>query len=169
MTDRLLSLRHANGGEHGFEKLPEDPHRRAVVNLDDGSDVAYRDVRRFGTWLVLEDDELDDYLAARLGEEPLGAALTTRQLAQRLAGRRDRFDAGGRRRRDADEQIAAQPPAAHRSADGGFGTERRARAAARGRVRQRIGGIGRRRAGAGGKLDEGTSAGDGRDRDGKQK
>ena len=35
-----------------------DPHRRAVVRLDDGSDVAYRDVRRFGTWLVLEADEL---------------------------------------------------------------------------------------------------------------
>src|SRR5581483_4581416 len=33
--------------------LPEDAHRRAVVKLDDGSDVAYRDVRRFGTWLVL--------------------------------------------------------------------------------------------------------------------
>ena len=27
--------------------------------LDDGSQVAYRDVRRFGTWLVLERDQLD--------------------------------------------------------------------------------------------------------------
>ena len=27
-------------------------HRRAVVKLDDGSDVVYRDVRRFGTWLL---------------------------------------------------------------------------------------------------------------------
>jgi formamidopyrimidine-DNA glycosylase len=71
---------------HG--ELPVDPHRRAVVRLDDGSDVAYRDVRRFGTWLVLEDYELDEYLATRLGEEPLGARFTTRQLAQRLAARR---------------------------------------------------------------------------------
>jgi len=69
-------------------ELPEDSHRRAVVTLDDEADVAYRDVRRFGTWLVLEEDELDDYLAARLGEEPLGTAFTTKQLAQRLAGRR---------------------------------------------------------------------------------
>jgi len=69
-------------------ELSEDPHRRAVVTLDDGTDVAYRDVRRFGTWLVLEEGELDDYLAARLGEEPLGAAFTTGQLARRLAGRR---------------------------------------------------------------------------------
>ena len=30
--------------------LEADPYRRAVVRLDDGSDVVYRDVRRFGTW-----------------------------------------------------------------------------------------------------------------------
>jgi len=69
-------------------ELPEDPHRRAVVRLDDGSDVAYRDVRRFGTWLVIEEDELGDYLGSRLGEEPLGTTFTTKQLASRLAGRR---------------------------------------------------------------------------------
>src|SRR5579871_73128 len=33
------SLRHAPAGS-----LPDDPYRRAVVRLDDGSDVAYRDV-----------------------------------------------------------------------------------------------------------------------------
>lgn len=69
-------------------ELPEDPHRRAVVRLEDGPDVAYRDVRRFGTWLVLEEDELDEYLTSRLGEEPLGLRFTTAQLARRLAGRR---------------------------------------------------------------------------------
>ncbi len=71
---------------HG--ELPADAHRRAVVRLDDASDVAYRDVRRFGTWLVLEEYELDEYLQARLGEEPLGTRFTTRRLADRLAGRR---------------------------------------------------------------------------------
>ena len=69
-------------------ELPADPHRRAVVRVDDGPDVAYRDVRRFGTWLVLEDNELAEYLGARLGEEPLEGGFTTRQLAHRLAGRR---------------------------------------------------------------------------------
>lgn len=69
-------------------KLPEDPHRRAVIRLDNGSDVAYRDVRRFGTWLLIEEDELGDYLGARLGEEPLGTMFTTKQLESRLAGRR---------------------------------------------------------------------------------
>jgi formamidopyrimidine-DNA glycosylase len=77
------SLRHAARGE-----LPDDPHRRAVVTLDDGSDVAYRDVRRFGTWLVLEPGELDDYLATRLGHEPLGGDFTARELGRRVAGRR---------------------------------------------------------------------------------
>jgi formamidopyrimidine-DNA glycosylase len=77
------SLRHAPGGT-----LEDDPHRRAVVRLDDGSDVAYRDVRRFGTWLLLEPDELPAYLAERLGAEPLERAFTARVLAKRLEGRR---------------------------------------------------------------------------------
>ena len=77
------SLRHARRG-----KLPDDPHRRAVVRLDDGSDVAYRDVRRFSTWLVLEPGELDEYLAARLGHEPLGTDFTPKELGSQLAGRR---------------------------------------------------------------------------------
>ena len=73
---------HQNGG------LEEDPHRRAVVKLDDGSDVTYRDVRRFGTWLLLEPGEETAYLAKRLGEEPLGERFTTDVLAARLADRR---------------------------------------------------------------------------------
>lgn len=76
------SLRHAPAGT-----LADDPHRRAVVRLDDGSDVAYRDVRRFGTWLALGPGELEPYLAQRLGPEPLGR-LTARGLAARLESRR---------------------------------------------------------------------------------
>src|SRR3954453_3102974 len=44
MTGQLL---HRNGGA----PPADDRHRRAVVRLDDGSDVIYRDMRRFGTWL----------------------------------------------------------------------------------------------------------------------
>src|SRR5262245_48128225 len=64
------------------------PHTRAVVKLDDGSDVVYRDVRRFGTWLLVEPGGLDPYLGTRLGGEPIGRAFTTRSLASRLAGRK---------------------------------------------------------------------------------
>jgi len=77
------SLRHARGGS-----LADDPYRRAVVRLDDGSDVAYRDVRRFGTWLLLEPDEIEPYLARRLGAEPLARGFTAKRLAERLTGRR---------------------------------------------------------------------------------
>ncbi|HET7555504.1 MAG TPA: bifunctional DNA-formamidopyrimidine glycosylase/DNA-(apurinic or apyrimidinic site) lyase [Gaiellaceae bacterium] len=65
-----------------------DPYRRATVGLDDGSQVVYRDVRRFGTWLLAEPDEVEPYLDARLGREPLAQAFTTRRLADALQGRR---------------------------------------------------------------------------------
>jgi formamidopyrimidine-DNA glycosylase len=94
-SDRVLlihlrmtgSLRYTNAG-HTSTGLADDPYRRAVVRLDDGSDVAYRDVRRFGTWLVLEPGQLDPYLASRLGDEPLDALFTAARLGERLAGRR---------------------------------------------------------------------------------
>ena len=77
------SLLHAPSGS-----LQDDPHRRAVVTLDDGSDVAYRDVRRFGTWLLLEPGEAEPYLGARVGDEPLDTLFTAARLGVRLAGRR---------------------------------------------------------------------------------
>lgn len=77
------SLRHAKKG-----MLEVDPHRRAVVTLDDGSDVAYRDVRRFGTWLLLEPSEVDGYIDARVGPEPLADTYKTKHLAEKLETRR---------------------------------------------------------------------------------
>lgn len=72
-------------GSFGFEPMS---HERAVLELDDGTRVAYRDVRRFGTWLVLEDAELEPYLAGKNGPEPLGFRFTADWLATRLAVRR---------------------------------------------------------------------------------
>jgi formamidopyrimidine-DNA glycosylase len=82
----LIHLRMTGSLLHG--ELGDDPYRRAVVRLDDGSDVAYRDVRRFGTWELLERGEEADYLAARLGAEPLARSFTAVRLGERLAGRR---------------------------------------------------------------------------------
>jgi len=86
----LVHLRMTGSVEHPAQGgLADDPYRRAVVRLDDGSNVAYRDVRRFGTWALLEPGELDAYFAARrLGGEPLERGFTTRALTQSLAGRR---------------------------------------------------------------------------------
>jgi formamidopyrimidine-DNA glycosylase len=76
------SLRYAGRGA-----LADDPHTRAVLRLDNGSDVAYRDVRRFGTWELFEHGDLHPYLEARLGPEPLGR-LSAAHLGARLEGRR---------------------------------------------------------------------------------
>ena len=85
----LIHLRMTGTLLHATPGKPADvPHRRAVVNLDDGSDVVYRDVRRFGTWLLVEPDALDPYLAERLGGEPLERTFTTRSLAASLANRK---------------------------------------------------------------------------------
>ncbi len=77
------SLRSAPDGS-----LPGDPHRRAVVTLDDTSAVAYRDVRRFGTWDLFEPGEVEAYLDERLGPEPLGSRFTAKAFAKALARRR---------------------------------------------------------------------------------
>jgi formamidopyrimidine-DNA glycosylase len=77
------SLRHVPGTAAG-----DDPYVRAVVRLDDGSDVTYRDVRRFGTWLLAEPGELAPYLRERLGGEPLERTFGARWLEGRLSGRR---------------------------------------------------------------------------------
>jgi formamidopyrimidine-DNA glycosylase len=80
MTGTLLHV------PHGARSV--DPYRRAVVTLDDGSDVVYRDVRRFGTWQLVRKEELDAFWSGRLGPEPLGPAFTSARLADALSGRR---------------------------------------------------------------------------------
>jgi formamidopyrimidine-DNA glycosylase len=77
------SLLHAADG-----RLPDDAYRRATLALDTGAEVGYRDVRRFGTWELLDAGHLRPYLAARLGPEPLAASFTAARLARLLAGRR---------------------------------------------------------------------------------
>jgi formamidopyrimidine-DNA glycosylase len=72
-------------GSFGFEPAT---HERAVVELDDGTRLVYRDVRRFGTWLVLEDAEVEPYLAGKNGPEPLGPRFTADWLGAQLARRR---------------------------------------------------------------------------------
>jgi formamidopyrimidine-DNA glycosylase len=72
-------------GSFGFDPTS---HERAVLELDDGTRLIYRDVRRFGTWLVLGGVDVDPYLAGRIGPEPLGRGFTAEWLASRLAMRR---------------------------------------------------------------------------------
>jgi formamidopyrimidine-DNA glycosylase len=65
-----------------------ETHLRALLSLDDGTQLAYRDVRRFGTWLLLEPDEVDAYLEGKVGPEPLAAGYRAKDLAEKLVSRR---------------------------------------------------------------------------------
>jgi formamidopyrimidine-DNA glycosylase len=76
------SFRHAPGGD-----LPDDAYRRATLALDTGAAVGYRDVRRFGTWELLDEEHLRPYLETRLGPEPLAPSFTAARLASHAAGR----------------------------------------------------------------------------------
>jgi formamidopyrimidine-DNA glycosylase len=84
----LVHLRMTGSLLHFAEEPGEDPHRRALVRLDDGTTLAYRDVRRFGTWLLLEPEEVEAYVDGKVGLEPLEPSFRSRDLAERLAGRR---------------------------------------------------------------------------------
>jgi formamidopyrimidine-DNA glycosylase len=77
------SLRHASRGT-----LPDDAYRRATLALDTGASVAYRDVRRFGTWELLDQDHLSPYLETRLGPEPLAPSFSATRVARLAAGRK---------------------------------------------------------------------------------
>ena len=76
------SLRHRQSGDDLLA------HERARLELDDGTELAYRDVRRFGTWQLFTPRELEEYLEARVGPEPLGTDFSPELLSGRLAGRR---------------------------------------------------------------------------------
>lgn len=68
--------------------MPEPDHLHAVFDLDDGRQLRYRDVRRFGRLLLGAEEEL---LAARamprLGPEPVDPGFRAVDLHRRLSGR----------------------------------------------------------------------------------
>jgi formamidopyrimidine-DNA glycosylase len=66
----------------------DPPHLRAQLRLEDGRRLVFTDVRRFGHAVVLRDDALHEYFAARLGVEPLSDSLTAEELCRVAAGRR---------------------------------------------------------------------------------
>jgi formamidopyrimidine-DNA glycosylase len=70
----------------GFRYKPAS-HERAVFELEDGTRIAYRDLRRFGTWQLLESEDAEQHLGIRLGPEPLERGFTKAFLAGRLANR----------------------------------------------------------------------------------
>lgn len=53
----------------------EDKHTHLVFFFDDGNTLIYKDVRKFGRVLYLSDNELNEYIKAKVGIEPLEASL----------------------------------------------------------------------------------------------
>ena len=84
----IIHLRMAGSLRHRREGGDRLPYERAWLALDDGSELVYRDVRRFGTWRLLEAGALEGFLAARVGPEPLSPDFSPELLRGRLAGRR---------------------------------------------------------------------------------
>jgi formamidopyrimidine-DNA glycosylase len=102
MTGNVL-LRRPESGEEVADLMETDPrlgaprlyeastalrHLRFRADLDDGSELLFTDVRRFGTAVLLEGAEaLDEYLTPRVGVEPLSAELTPDALGRMAEGR----------------------------------------------------------------------------------
>lgn len=63
---------------------PPERFTRAILNLDNGTAVYFRDPRRFGVMLLVKDKNA---IIGKLGPEPLAAEFTPQLLAQRLKKR----------------------------------------------------------------------------------
>jgi formamidopyrimidine-DNA glycosylase len=76
------------GGPRLYESTRELKYVRARFELDDGRELVFTDLRRFGQAVVLDQgDALESYFAQRLGVEPLSAELTPERLLELAAGR----------------------------------------------------------------------------------
>lgn len=69
---------------------PVPPHTHAFFELEDGRELRYTDIRRFGQMRLLPGDQMGAF-GGRLGKEPL--EISAGEFNQRLAGRRARIKA----------------------------------------------------------------------------
>ena len=69
---------------------PIAPHTHAFFELEDGRELRYTDIRRFGQMLLVPGDMLGAF-SDRLGKEPL--EISAAEFSKRLAGRRARIKA----------------------------------------------------------------------------
>jgi len=75
-------------GDFYYAAPPDPKHTHVRLWTEDGTEIAYNDVRRFGYMTLIEPDGLAAHpLFAGLGPEPLGPELTPTFLAQAFAGR----------------------------------------------------------------------------------
>jgi formamidopyrimidine-DNA glycosylase len=71
---------------------PPEPHTHLEIGFADGTLLRFVDARKFGrVYLFGSREELDAFIASRLGPEPLGGELSAASLAVLLRGRRGRI------------------------------------------------------------------------------
>ncbi|MCB0875614.1 MAG: bifunctional DNA-formamidopyrimidine glycosylase/DNA-(apurinic or apyrimidinic site) lyase [Solirubrobacterales bacterium] len=91
MTGNLLLAERGEarrfGGERLYESSIEPKYLKAELELDDGRLLRFTDPRRFGHASLLGPGELDSYLDARIGIEPLGDELTPELIGRIAEGR----------------------------------------------------------------------------------
>ncbi|ATY85574.1 DNA-formamidopyrimidine glycosylase [Kyrpidia spormannii] len=69
-------------------KTPVDEYTRVIFHLEDGRDLRYRDVRKFGTMDAVEHRQWEVFPPiASLGPEPFDPQLTPEVLRRRLSGK----------------------------------------------------------------------------------
>ena len=66
-------------------------YTRAIIHLDKGTDVFFRDPRKFGVLRLVKDE---NSVVGKLGPEPLEAGFTTQVLARCLAARASHCTSG---------------------------------------------------------------------------
>ena len=82
----VIHLRMTGSLRHRRSDDAVDPYMRAVVSLDDGCELRFTDIRKFGTFALV--DHVDKAMRAPLGPEPLTDAFTVETMWERLRGRR---------------------------------------------------------------------------------
>ena len=82
------SLRHRRSGADLL------PYERARIELDDGSELVYRDVRRFGTWRLLEAGELEELFRRSRRPGTAGAGVHPGASTRALGRAPDRAQGG---------------------------------------------------------------------------
>lgn len=80
MTGQLLVMQ---------KNMPIEKHTHLIADLSDKMQLRYIDVRRFGRFWYLKEDETDTFTGQdKLGEEPLSENLTIAYLAAKLSKRK---------------------------------------------------------------------------------
>ena len=82
----VIHLRMTGSLRHRRPDDAADPYLRAVVSLNDGCELRFTDIRKFGTFALV--DHVYKAMRAPLGPEPLTDAFTVETMWERLRGRR---------------------------------------------------------------------------------